>query len=114
MRETFTWDGTEEKLYELLMWMMEKFPYQHSEDCVDSEVTLHCCSGLPTRANAQVGMEARTVRHGGPLPIYFEFTKGKRAGLKYQMSPGDQIFFEDGKFSFLESWECVVIGQDWP
>lgn len=110
----FTWDGTESGLYNLLIWWYGLVPYKHMDDCEPEPGSIHCCENQAEPPNALIGMEPRASKHGGPLPIYFEFTKGKRAGTRYDMSPGDTIFYEDGKFSYLESFECVVISQDWP
>jgi len=111
----FTWDGTESGLENLLIWWGTVEPFVHSENCEGQEITLHCCEGEPSHiGNASIGMEARSTRHDEALPIYFEFLAGKRAGTRYDMHPGDTIFYEDGKFSFKESFECVVISQDWP
>lgn len=112
MDNTFIYTGSEANLYDLLMWWGKMAPFEHSDECDTNG--LHCCEGKPYTANALIGAEVSATKHGDPFPIYFQFLKGKRAGKKYDLNPGDMILFDNGEFSFKESCECVVISQDWP
>lgn len=112
--ETFTYNGSEASLYNLLIWWNKMVSFEHSDDCQPEPGVMHCCEGKPSKSNAIIGSEGRMVRREDPIPIYFEFLKGKRAGERYNVHPGDMFLFEDGKFSYKEWYECVVISQDWP
>ena len=114
--KSFTWDGTETGLYDLLIWWGTVEPFEHNPGC-DPEMrdrTLDCCMPEEPIGNALLGGGHKPAKHGEPFPLYFQFFKAKNAGKKYDMHPGDTIFYEDGKFSYKESFECVVISQDWP
>ncbi len=111
---TFTYTGTESNLYDLLIWWGQLVPFEHLDDCEQDPGALHCCEGIPRASNALIGLSDRSTIHGEPLPIYFQFSDGKRAGMKYNLHPGDKIIYKDGKFSILQWFECVAISQDWP
>lgn len=112
--DSFTWDGTEDGLYNLIIWWGTRVPVEHKDEC--DHKTLHGCVGEPVlTSNAILESSPRKVEKNGEIPVLFRFIKGKRAGKGYEMYPGDTLFYEgDGKFAYKESFECVVISQDWP
>lgn len=111
--ESFKYTGTESNLYDMLIWWSRMSPVTHNQESIHTG-TIECCFGNHFDWNAQIGAEATATKHGEPIPIYFEFTKGKNKGRKFSMYPGDIIIFEDGRFSLKQSGECVVQSQDWP
>lgn len=111
---SFTWDGTVDGIINMAVWwnknleVVDRYSGVTVDELLDKGFTR--CFEEPEYKH-----EPNANLYGKGVDVYFTFTKGRRTGLSYKMFPGDTVFYDgEGKFSYLESCECVVISQDWP
>lgn len=101
MTDYIEWDGTETRLYELLMWWGTRIPWEHSPECDQDEKVLDCCFGVH-QYQSHYGIEASTFETGylGPIgPLTFVHPDG----TKESVENGDRIYYRDyGKFELVK------------
>lgn len=101
--DSFTYTGTEDNLYDLLVWWGTREPFIHSDNC-DGE-SLHCCQGennfwTPT---AVLEASARPTKHGDPFPLTFLYIGD---GERIDMIPGDVVcYFGMNRYMLLRKYE---------
>lgn len=91
------WDGTEQGLERLLIWWGTRIPWEHSPNCTESNVTMHCCAGVyDYESEAGIEGSSHGFRLDEPIALYF---RGSRDAEPVDVEIGDKIVYEgEGKF----------------
>lgn len=104
MTDFIEWDGTEECLYNLLLWWGTREPFVHSPGCKQEPNVMHCCEGVPWSRHYAIQASTSGPDTGKPPLIDIEFVTPEdtlvpdtAAGTPVEI--GDRIHY-DGDYEF--------------